>query len=505
MPLIFALIYSNSTIGATFYISPAGNDNSAGTNTGPWASFSHALSKLNPGDTLVAKNGTYNQQIIPTVSGATNNPITVMAENPGNASIIATEGGSALKINSVHHINVDGFKFESTGESPTVSIDSPDGQPAEGDMATHHIELTRLGIKGSCYQNNCNTVTIARVNNVIFEDSWVYGAGRYTVSFYGARDSVINRVLIRWDAWIGDNYKPNDPRFGFGMYNSHNNKVLNVIVLDSASNPSGYGGDKGGMTLAGGDNGITAPFTNSSYNEFKGMLLINNIGNNLDMESRSLPHTDNTFEHSVIYGGDYGVVMMKKVTGTIFNHMTIYEPGEGGINTWSDEVINNKVFNSIITKSTGRAFNGSFEKDYNVIFDNDTNNYSGDNDTTSDPKLQFLLSNNTTALISLGSDPSTSSDSERGAEINNRYSRDGNLTSTSLWPWPNENRAKDDMCNSSDLTKFGRTGSNTSAWCESNKSLTKYLWEMLGSECPSSICTARSLPLPPKFNNIQAL
>ncbi|MDO8971016.1 MAG: hypothetical protein Q7U74_10040, partial [Saprospiraceae bacterium] len=79
---------------------------------------------------------------------------------------------------------------------------------------------------------------------------------------------------------------------------------------------------------------------------------------------------------------------------------------------------------------------------------------------------------------------------ERGGTMVNRYV-DGVLTTTPLWPWPNEDLIRSQMCNSADLVTAHRVASNgrgwEPAWCASGKALTKYVWEYLGKSIPSNM------------------
>ena len=83
--------YSSSSAqgGATFYISPSGNDNNAGTSeSAPWATFNRAWQDLFPGDTLILLDGVYYQSLNPNRrNGLPGSPITIRAKNDGQAII----------------------------------------------------------------------------------------------------------------------------------------------------------------------------------------------------------------------------------------------------------------------------------------------------------------------------------------------------------------------------------------------------------------------------------
>jgi hypothetical protein len=89
-----------------------------------------------------------------------------------------------------------------------------------------------------------------------------------------------------------------------------------------------------------------------------------------------------------------------------------------------------------------------------------------------DPKLSHLL---------MGA-------SSRGATVVKRYT-DGTLTDVDLWPFPNQDAIKQDLCAGPDGTKLNGVnintrGHNATGFCASGKSLTGYVWEQLGSASP---------------------
>ena len=72
-----------------------------------------------------------------------------------------------------------------------------------------------------------------------------------------------------------------------------------------------------------------------------------------------------------------------------------------------------------------------------------------------------------------------------GATVVNRYGADGTrwgeagyntLTSTPLWPMPNQATIKAQLCNGV-----------TRGWCGTNSTLTQYVWGLLGNGLPPEI------------------
>lgn len=78
-----------SRAATEYYISPAGKNDHPGTaRTEAWATFAHAFSRLQPGDTLTVLPGEYRESFEShTVSGAKGRPITIRAEQAGTAHL----------------------------------------------------------------------------------------------------------------------------------------------------------------------------------------------------------------------------------------------------------------------------------------------------------------------------------------------------------------------------------------------------------------------------------
>lgn len=77
--------------GPKYFVDPQqGNDANAGTQDAPWQTIQHGMSKLQPGDTLYLRAGTYREHVTVDVSGTAEKPITI-AGYPGELAIV--DGG----------------------------------------------------------------------------------------------------------------------------------------------------------------------------------------------------------------------------------------------------------------------------------------------------------------------------------------------------------------------------------------------------------------------------
>jgi hypothetical protein len=99
--------------GGTYYVSPSGNDNGAGTAAEPWRTVQKAADAMSAGDTAIVLPGTYGEAVA-TRRGGT----------PG-AYITFTGGGdAALRRFQIAHdwIRVDGFRFTGYTSSNDGSV-----------------------------------------------------------------------------------------------------------------------------------------------------------------------------------------------------------------------------------------------------------------------------------------------------------------------------------------------------------------------------------------------
>jgi len=100
----------------TYYVAPGGDDNNPGTIDQPWATIQKAADELNPGDTVLVRDGVYYEQVQINVSGAvvgTDTQYIVFAAYPGETPIVDGTGGTPgehmFYLNSVDFIKIEGF------------------------------------------------------------------------------------------------------------------------------------------------------------------------------------------------------------------------------------------------------------------------------------------------------------------------------------------------------------------------------------------------------------
>lgn len=482
-----------------YYLSPDdGNDSNSGSATQPWRTFSRAWETLVAGDTLVLKSGVYSEPLEPTISGEAGNPIVILAEHDGEA-VIETIDEPAIYIHNQNYLTVEGVVARSAGDVSAVAIAGHDG-PDWSDKTTGII-MRGVGARSGSLHRNSSGFAVGRASQVLLEDVWVFGYSRNSMAIYGSENVTVRRAVIRWDGWWGDQYKPNDPRVGLTVYNSRNNLFENIIVLDGGKQGEDTHGERVALALAGNHNGETAPFDDSSNNRFYGVILLNNIGAGVNIESGGDTLENNQFEHLVSWDNSRtGFNVNQKADGTSLVHGTIGMNSMGvRFNNYSG-VINNVLYSTLVMSNRKAELDGneSFginggsgersENDYNNVFDHQSNyrKYSmmpGPNSLSAPVALEYLLE------VPLGS--ASQSAAHDGGDIGATVIKrtvNGSVTGDNLWPYPYEQRIKAEMCDPQALDAFERRGDNVAAWCESEKTLSEYIWEYLGSACPQGYC-----------------
>lgn len=421
----------------TRYLAPApsGNDANPGTQAQPWATFRHAFSRMNGGETLIVKNGTYNQNLgewqfqgnnlVPTSKPPNGTPSAhtiVRGETVGGVTI-----NGAMSIVGTSYVNVEQFTFL---------------QESMVDGGSRFVEVRRCGFRGG--------ISTSRSSYIIKEDIWAWGGNRYVISNYQSDYVLDHRVIARLDN-IGavptlpvgaiSHYETNHSVIAHGLFFDVNGSFQQPFALVYSSRPAigmnrlyGIIGFNAGAQLSGifpGDGG-------GGGHEIKNSVVHGTRGYGVNFNSPG----PNQVLNSTIFGNSGAAVS-----------------GQNNVSAHNNIFFNNGGMSASITACSN-----------NLLVSSGSMGSCSGNDTTTTPNIQYLP---------------RSPIAGKGATIEKRYSisfSNGGYviteTSDALWPWPHEDVIRRDMCST---TSYG--------WCGTNKSLTRYIWEYLGNPCPSGICS----------------
>jgi len=206
--LIFLLSSSDSLAGNTYYVSPQGNDQAAGTLAAPWKTLERAIATLPSGSTLVLRAGTYNGPVIVrapdiTIQGYNGELATIQtpvdSEKNGNNLWFMAAGGTVRDLELVggYHYAVkfeqgkaliENCKVHDCGHHG-IKIPSISG----GKVTIRKCEVYNTGRRDLAGQGIDNV----RGNDLLVQECYIHDIPAYGASAKGgARDCVFERNLF---------------------------------------------------------------------------------------------------------------------------------------------------------------------------------------------------------------------------------------------------------------------------------------------------------------------
>lgn len=497
------MLPSAARASSTYYVATNGSDASAGTSSRPWATFAHAFASMAAGDTLIVKDGTYTERIHDPRSGSAGAYTVVKAEHDGAAVIDGRNLGeweTALDAYDCRYVRIEGFKFKGGRADGT-------GNGAAFLGGCDHIKLMRCAfydpsIRSSVEDEgdpdypgatNYHTFSMDRCSYMLLEDCWAWGYGRYRFESHESDHVIFRRCVGRYDR-MHAHY----PMAVFSIYRSPYNQLQNCMAID-CDQEEYYTGDSGFY------GGLVSPNNGDDFSNME-MKVLGSIALNISAGcgfNSSITYGEQTLKDTVIwdcYGGiAYGVpngadVSVDHVTvGDIYGtHEDIHPAGGVGAICWSDG-LGTAVTNSLFTRCDQYGLFDFRGSDYNVFWDNVAdfgNSYglshsvAGAHDRFVPHGLKYIVAPEAGSAL----DETASDGGDVGATVLNRYGVSGTLwgeagfeqlTTASLWPWPNEARIRADM------RSYAGPPSGARGFCADGMTLTRYIWEYLGNPMPS--------------------
>jgi hypothetical protein len=181
----------------TYYVSTSGSDNQSGTSESQaWASFSHALGQLHPGDMLCIADGTYNQSLVITLSGTDSDPITIRALNDNQVTL--ENADTSVSISNSHFLTLEGITINGGRQGVYVT-------------GSKHITLRRVYVFGvysfgMWFKDNNDDflITECRVENMTGSGDYGWGIRLYDNNGPGTGKGVVEKSSIKhgWRAGV---------------------------------------------------------------------------------------------------------------------------------------------------------------------------------------------------------------------------------------------------------------------------------------------------------------
>jgi hypothetical protein len=338
---------------------------------------------------------------------------------------------------------------------------------------------------------------------------WVWGKERIGILIYRSNNIVVRRAVVRNDGCdsidlaCGNN--SGNGMVGSTVYNSHHVSFQNVLHVD---NVLGAGGRAGGVDIqtAWHDN-FFFPF---GANEWLGNLSMNSQLGGMypevdDIANMTSFHPLFTYKNTVIVGGN-GVSAQTNGSATtqkdiVVDGLTVLGGGGSDAMRVAPEYLStvtatNYLRNILVTGPARFGINSPIQPSYVSVSGSFTQGaYQQSTCVTgcfsADPKANGSLKYITRIEPASPLKGAGAGGADIGANIVYQYGVSGmfygdagynTLTTTTLWPWPNEDRIKTEMC-----------GATTRGFCATGKrldgvnasTLTSYIWEALGNSIPT--------------------
>ena len=436
-----------------WYLSPTGTD-SADCRSAATAcrSFASVFGRMPAGGELVLLDGTYSAAAgtgtmhwdngaasAQPPSGSAASATYVHALNPGKVII---QGplfiGRSFRKDS--YITLRGLRFEGGGDLYNTS----------------HVTIKDTGFHGA-FGIGTNDHDDGNTDNLV-EDVWVWASGERVIAInYRAHRNVWRRVVVRGDGCgTADCAGSGNPNVGFTVYDSHDVSVQNVIVVDRVLAPT----DSPYADFA------IASHTGGLYtfgrNEWLGTISLNapDLGYYMEPDDGTAVTPTIKLSNAVAWnaaGGGFNLA--RSGNGNVLQNLTAHSLSDDAVRV-APELDGTGTLNNVVVLGSGRyglntAYPAAYVSLHGSFSEGAYNQTTPTHVIAGDPRANGSLKYITRIEAGSALKGQGAGGADVGANVLYRYGTDGThfgdagydtLTTTALWPWPNEARIKAEMC-----------------------------------------------------------
>src|SRR5437899_2492857 len=175
LALILPPLTANVASAATYYVAATGNDANPGSATQPFRNIQKAADVVNPGDTVIVRDGTYTDTdgngivLYPRRGGTSSAWITFKSENKWGAKMSGAEQGVYIEVG---YIRIEGFEIMNM--TSATAAHGMSGWTSNIQVVNNHIHHignvctdSSYGMTGFYFQNANNTTIEGNVFNDI--------------------------------------------------------------------------------------------------------------------------------------------------------------------------------------------------------------------------------------------------------------------------------------------------------------------------------------------------
>jgi hypothetical protein len=292
MVLIGSILGTQLVDAATYYVATTGNDANLGTSSQPVKTIPQGISKLQSGDTLVIKPGTYAQRIsnIPSGTSETNRTV-IKAEQAGTVILKPSGAGHiALVGSSGQYITLEGLIID--GANTTSGYGLRLERNSDFSQQANHITVRNLEVRNTI--NSCIGVAghhhlltglyVHHCNPTSSSSRGVHGL------YWSARDSILENTLVSTVSG-----------YGIQLYDSGRaDQIVNNLLRNNIFTKNGLGG----VTVYGNNNKF---YNNVLYDNnhgletrYSGNIVCNNIAYGNRQQNLADYGSGNTFSHNLV-------------------------------------------------------------------------------------------------------------------------------------------------------------------------------------------------------------
>lgn len=152
---------------------------------------------MQPGDTLLIMDGTYYQQIRPTVDGEPGKPITIKAVNDGKVTVDAQGKDYAVMLGDTWTYGASNSWFVLEG------IVARNGYEAVVKVQGSNITVRRVSAYDASTDQNSNIMAVTGSSNVLLEDVIAVGTARKGILVFASDHVNVRRAYVKWTRWDG--------------------------------------------------------------------------------------------------------------------------------------------------------------------------------------------------------------------------------------------------------------------------------------------------------------
>jgi hypothetical protein len=267
---------------ADYYVSPAGDDGQAGSESQPWQTLTYATAQLGAGDTLHARGGNYTERLSIAGKNGTSTQAIVIRNYDGEIPVI---NGSSIAVPSGGRQGLVGFTdcshltfqgFEVTGFETTNGGRTPVGIQVEGSGTAlrlignkvHHIWQSSTNSNANGFGISVYGTESTPIDGIILDGNEVYdlrtGQSESVVLNGNVVNFTVSNNVVHDCNNIGIDFIGYEGSAPPAFDRARDGRCVGNTVynIDSATNP-GYGGD---FVTGGGDRSAAGIYIDGGTN-----------------------------------------------------------------------------------------------------------------------------------------------------------------------------------------------------------------------------------------------